>query len=393
MKSILFVDDEKAILNSIKREFFDTDYKLYFAESGAEALRILYENSDINMVISDFMMPQMNGYELLKKVKNLYPNIIRIILSGYTDNSSMIKSVSENIAQLYVNKPWDKEELMGIMDKLFDTSNKLNENDYKNIIENTENLPTIPSLFFQINKYIEDDKSNIDDLIHLINKDQTMAFKILKTINSAFYGIKTGSIKTAVLNLGLENLKIIVAAVEFFNINSTDFYMKLLWDHAYFTNIITTKLYEYIFKKKIPQQYSSAGLLHDIGKVIFLKLHNDQYVNILKCKDDFKDTDISALEKNLFNYTHEELGYYILNWWQLPSPIVETALKHSSPLSSSKVNREIVCIVHLANYYAWKLVHPNFMSAISDEIFTFLNIKEDECENIINHYRGDDYKL
>jgi len=393
MKSILFVDDERAILSSIKREFFDTDYSLYFAESGVEALKILHENIDINMVISDFMMPQMNGYELLKKVKHLYPDIIRIVLSGYTDNSSMIRCVSENIAQLYVNKPWDKEEFIDIINKLFDTSDKLNHETFKKLVENTDKLPTIPTLFFQINKLMEDDYSSIDDIINLINKDQTMAFNILRTINSAFYGIKTGSIKTAVLNLGLENLKSIIAAIELFNINSSDFYMKLLWEHSYFTNIITIKLYEYIFKKKLPQQYSSAGLLHDIGKVVLLKLFNLEYVAFLKIKDNNRDLDLLTYERNFFKYTHEELGSYILNWWQLPSPIVETALRHTKPLSSSKMYRDIVCIVHLADYYSWKLLHPNFMPTINEEVFSYLKIEKNECENIINNCNGGDYKL
>jgi len=62
-KSILFVDDEKAILNSIRREFFDSSYEIYIATSGKEALEILSENQ-INLIVSDMRMPEMDGYKI-----------------------------------------------------------------------------------------------------------------------------------------------------------------------------------------------------------------------------------------------------------------------------------------------------------------------------------------
>lgn len=83
-KSILFVDDEKAILNSIRREFFDSPYDVYIANGGREALDIL-EKNHIDLIVSDMRMPEMDGYELLKRVKLLYPEVTRLILSGFTD--------------------------------------------------------------------------------------------------------------------------------------------------------------------------------------------------------------------------------------------------------------------------------------------------------------------
>lgn len=393
VKSILFVDDERPILNSIKRELMDTDYKTYFADSARQALEILHENKNINMVISDFMMPITDGYELLKKVKSLYPDTIRIILSGYVHKSSMLKCINESIAHIYINKPWEKEDFIKIIDNLFDVCNTFNNKDFKQIVGNAQNLPTLPPLFFSINKLIANAESSIDDIVNLINKDQAMAFKVLKTINSAFYGIKTGSIKTAVLNLGLANLKSIIAAVELFDFNSNNFYKKLLWEHSYFTNIITIQLYENIYNKKVPEQYSSAGLLHDIGKVLFLKLFHNKYENLLKMRGTKKNVNLLTYEKNIVKYTHEELGSYMLNWWQFPQPIVETALKHSNPLESKKLYRDIVCMVNLADYYSWKILNPKYASNVSHEVYKYLNITNSQCENIINHCKEGDYKL
>jgi len=386
-KSILFVDDEKAILNSIKREIFDTNYKTYFAENGKEALKILYENDNINMVVSDLMMPEMDGYELLKNVKYLYPDLIRIVLSGYANKPLMLKCINKNIAKVYINKPWEKEDFINTINDIFDSYDRLNQNNIKDIIENTDKLPTIPMLFLQINKLIEDDNSSIEDIVNIINKDQSMAYKVLKTINSAFYGIKTGSIKTAILNLGLTNLKSILTALELFDFEGNNFYKKLLWEHSNLTNSIAIEFYEAIYKKEIPEQYSTAGLLHDIGKVIFFKLFNKKYENLFKIKDEDNKIDLLICEKNIFDCTHEELGSYVLNWWQLPHPIVETALRHSNPLSANKDYRDIVCIVHLADYYSWQVLYPKFMPNVNNEVYKYLNITKYKCQNIVNYYK------
>lgn len=390
-KSILFVDDDKPILNSIRRELFDTDFKLYFAQSGREALKILYENKNINMVVSDLMMPEMDGYELLIRVKYLYPDIIRIVLSGYAHKLMMFKCINNNIAKVYINKPWEANELVSIINDIFNTSDKLNESKLKDILENSDKIPTIPMIFVQINKLIENADSNIDDIADLIKKDQSVAYKVLKTINSAFYGIKTGSIKTAILNLGLVNLKSVIASVTLFELDNDNICKKLLWEHSNLTNKISTEIYENIYRSKIPEQYSTAGLLHDIGKVILLKLFNSKYENLLNMKLLNPSIDLLVCEKNIFDYNHEELGSYILNWWQFPHPIVETALRHSDPFAANKSYRDIVSIVHLADYYSWNLLLPKFKFQINDEIYKYLNITRSQCDSIISHYKEGDY--
>ena len=124
MKRILFVDDEPLILKSITRVFIETDYDLLTARGGKEALNLL-ENNEVNLVISDMRMPCMDGYELLSKVKMLYPNIIRIILSGYSDEKIVLNALEKNIAKIYIFKPWDNDRLLEIINELFHTKNAL----------------------------------------------------------------------------------------------------------------------------------------------------------------------------------------------------------------------------------------------------------------------------
>ena len=109
-KTILCVDDEPIVLSSLERLFRKDNYTIYTASNGNEALELLKENT-VDLIISDYRMPEMNGLELLKTVKNLYPSTIRVILSGYADFNNAVASINEGQIYRFCHKPWDNEEL------------------------------------------------------------------------------------------------------------------------------------------------------------------------------------------------------------------------------------------------------------------------------------------
>lgn len=379
-KSILFVDDEKAILKAVKREFFESDYLVHFALGGEEALEIL-KNNNIDLVLTDMKMPGMNGYELLKQIKSLYPSTIRIILSGYTDKNMVFECIQNNLAKIYLTKPWNKDELINIVDDIFKTKEILSNNNLLNIINSIENLPTLNTLLVKINKLIEDETSSIDDIVKLIDEDPCLSSKILRIINSGFYGLNTASIKTAILNLGLMNLKTLILATEVFDFKNTNSFNKdLLWKHSSLSNKITSQIHEKLIGKRIPEHYSTAGLLHNIGKMIFLKCFTRKYDKLFQTIEKNPNLSFCQLEKDTFGVTHEEVGAYLLQWWEIPNSVVEAALYHHKPLSSCSMNREIVSIVHVANYYSWKVLYPALCGELHNEVFYYLDIKKSDCE-------------
>ena len=117
---LLFVDDEKSILRSLQREFIDSPYEIYLAESGKEGLEVM-EKTSIDILISDYKMPGMDGMELLKIVKSLYPSVYRIILSGYIGQQAILRALTSGLATIYISKPWVTEELQDKMKHLFTT--------------------------------------------------------------------------------------------------------------------------------------------------------------------------------------------------------------------------------------------------------------------------------
>ncbi|MBN1904138.1 MAG: response regulator [Deltaproteobacteria bacterium] len=108
--SILLVDDEENILNALKRLLRKEGYRLVSATSGRDGITLLKSN-EIQLVICDQRMPDMNGIDFLAKVKDEYPNIIRVLLTGYTDIDSITESVNKGQIYKFFLKPWNDQNL------------------------------------------------------------------------------------------------------------------------------------------------------------------------------------------------------------------------------------------------------------------------------------------
>jgi response regulator RpfG family c-di-GMP phosphodiesterase len=108
--TILFVDDEENILHSLKRLLRKEGYRILTATSGADGLEILKEH-DVHLVVSDQRMPEMSGTEFLAKVKENYPEVMRIVLSGYTEVDSITESINKGHIYKFMLKPWNDQNL------------------------------------------------------------------------------------------------------------------------------------------------------------------------------------------------------------------------------------------------------------------------------------------
>ena len=108
--TVLFVDDEVNILHSLKRLLRKEAYRILTATSGADGLEILKEN-DIHLVVTDQRMPGLSGTEFLAKVKEKYPEVIRIVLSGYTEVDSITESINKGHIYKFMLKPWNDQNL------------------------------------------------------------------------------------------------------------------------------------------------------------------------------------------------------------------------------------------------------------------------------------------
>jgi response regulator RpfG family c-di-GMP phosphodiesterase len=108
--TILFVDDEANILSSLKRLFRPLGYTIFTAEGGAQGLEIM-ERETIDLVVSDMRMPEMNGAQFLEKVREKWPDTVRILLTGYAEIGATIDAINKGQIYRYVSKPWEDNDI------------------------------------------------------------------------------------------------------------------------------------------------------------------------------------------------------------------------------------------------------------------------------------------
>lgn len=126
---ILFVDDEENVLRSLKRLFMSEDYEVFTASSGPDGLAVL-KQTEIPVIVSDQRMPVMTGAEFLEKSRELSPDSVRVILTGYADIEAAIGAINRGGAYRYVSKPWNDSDLLLVVKDAFDKYRLVKENKY-----------------------------------------------------------------------------------------------------------------------------------------------------------------------------------------------------------------------------------------------------------------------
>ena len=130
--TLLIVDDEANILSALGRLFRRDGYRLLSASSGQDALALLAEN-EVGVILSDQRMPDMGGIQFLREARERWPDTVRIMLSGYTELSSVTDSVNQAAIYKFLTKPWDDETLREVVRKAFHLYQVTRENTRLNV--------------------------------------------------------------------------------------------------------------------------------------------------------------------------------------------------------------------------------------------------------------------
>ncbi len=190
--SILCVDDERSILRSIKRSFFDKEISTVLVSSGDDALEFLKKNK-VDLVISDYMMPGMSGFELLSEIKRKYPLVIRVMLSGYVEKDIVLKSLFDYTSVSFFSKPWDEDILKNRLWELYSLKKSVKNDRLWEIVNNGFPIPekNIDYSSSPLLKPVKDRKK----MEFFVMRNMILYLRLLHLTNSDY--IKAGEINVA----------------------------------------------------------------------------------------------------------------------------------------------------------------------------------------------------
>lgn len=361
-KTILFVDDERSVLSSIRRLLRREDWKLLFANSGLEALDLLQDHS-VDLVVSDMRMPEMDGADFLKKVRQLYPETVRIVLTGYAERAAVSRAFEEADIHEMICKPWDDDELKTIIRTSLQQSEDqdIESPGLHKLINDIDSLPTLPHVYLEVRAAIEQvEETSTEKVATAIEQDPAMVAKILQIANSAFFGQRRQieTVQRALFVLGIEMVENLVLSTYVFQILNSeeleDFNAADLWQHAMCCGTVGRVLAEEKgIDKETKEKVILAAILHDLGKLALAKYAAKRYAQVIELARQ-RQVLTSEVERELLHTDHAAVGGYLADWWNLPDAIVDAIRYHEEP-AMSQTDRQVTAFVHLANVMTHRL--------------------------------------
>lgn len=220
-------------------------------------------------------------------------------------------------------------------------------------IQNIKNLPTLPSIAIAVNKLLKDYDSPIDHLVALLEKDPSLVMKILRLVNSSFFGFKSKvkSVGHAVTLLGYNTVQNAVVAVSVMEALSVEkelngFEIDHFWEHA--INVAVLSKYIALNTKLTPPEDAfTAGLLHDIGKIVLVNFFPELFVRIMHKIDEENRTFYDA-EKFLDLPPHSLIGSILAQQWMLPDAMVDSIKYHHNGHKTESLPY-LTAVVHLSD--------------------------------------------
>lgn len=326
-------------------------WDMTFLSNGKDALAFLEVNA-VDVLVSDMRMPEMTGSELLTEVRRLYPDIVRIMLSGYAENEGILKSVGPS--HQFLAKPCEPELLIETIKLSLGLRAELASTGLRSFITGIQNIPTLPDIYREFMEEVGKPSASTASISAIIDRDVGLSATILKLTNSAYFSLPTRitSSRQAVQLLGLDTIRALVAIASLFetaNLNDDKLpFLRRFSNEALAIASIAKRIAscEELGEGKIDQCFC-AGLLSQLGHILILMQPAELFESYSEALR-VNPTKRLELERDLFGTTHAEVGAYLLSLWGFSHGIVGAVLHHHNPATMDEENFDTTTIVHIA---------------------------------------------
>ncbi len=336
--SILFVDDDVNLLRGLRRILHKhrEDRDITFMDSPLEALKLL-EEKGFDVVVSDMRMPELDGASLLSEVEKRHPGTVRVVLSGYTEEKSVLRTIAPT--HQYLAKPCNTEDIVSLLDRTLAAS--------------LHNLSTPSDLYFRLTAEMRNEASSMRTIADIIAEDVAMTAEVLRITSSAYFslGSRVHDVFHAVRLFGLETVRALVLSVGIFRqFAQPPEFAALVRDLDSYGLAAVGLARRFAREEGLSEaqrdQAFCAGMLSCIGTLVFFDAESMKSREVLFRAE--RGEDLTTVEKDIFDASQEELGGYLLGLWGFNNAVIEAVLYQSHPSDCVYADRSALTCVHLA---------------------------------------------
>jgi putative nucleotidyltransferase with HDIG domain len=332
VKKVLFVDDEPNVLEAIRRMLHPLcgQLKMDFASNGREALKLLSETA-YDVLVTDVVMPDIDGIELLTESIRQYPRVVRIVLSGNGDYQATLRSVT--LAHQYLAKPCDAATLRTTLENALTLRNILDDSSLTALMGRIVSLPSVPMVYLKLMDAVQSGEASAAAVGDIIAQDLGMSVKVLQWVNSPLFGSRRAiaSPKEAAIYLGVDTVRAMALTESVFaqydTGRSPGFSVEELRNHSLQVATLARDLARSrCLPPSVVDDVFLGGLMHDIGKLVLGCNFPGQYKEVVACFDSPEAA--RERELQLFGTTHAEVGGYLLWLWGISRKVTEIVVRH-----------------------------------------------------------------
>jgi putative nucleotidyltransferase with HDIG domain len=335
-RRILFVDDDPQLLSGLSKALrkYRDRWAMVFAGSGEAALAEV-RSAGFDVVVSDMRMPVMDGAALLGHIRDEDPSTIRMILSGFSDRTAIVRALP--VAHQFFNKPCDLAELAAAIDRACALRALFASEPMRAVTSRLGELPPAPVIYHELAAQLASAEVSVGEITSVIEGDAELRARVLQLASAPLFGgdRPMRSIGEAADHVGIEMVVGLALASYAFAIAGdqppADLAIAELQRHSLQVARAARRLST---SPEVAADAFIAGLVHDIGKIVIATAFPEAHAEIVR-RNTGPGEPPSAIERDVLGTSHAEIGAYLLGRWGLPLPVLDAIAHHNDDATTT----------------------------------------------------------
>ena len=348
-KSVAETDLLRARLRPLSMKF-----QLHFGSSGDD-IRRLADAEGCDGVIVSVGAEACPEIEFLKEIVVFRPGTFRLVRSA---ERSHLQSLSKDPFTHHVSPDPEPDTWENILDRCILMRTWMDTQELKTLVGKMKKLPSLPTVYTRVVDELNSPEASLAKVAEIVAEDPVVTAKMLQLVNSSFFGLHQPIISAsdAVMFLGADRVKGLILVARVFSQFDAKIIAALgldqLWNHSMKIGAYAQAIAKWeVRDAKTAGAAFTAGLLHDVGKLMLAGNLPEEYLKVLEVSRDER-IPISVAEQQAFGTTHAELGGVLMGLWGLPLELMQSVGWHHNPGHSGDLKFSVLTAVHAANAIA-----------------------------------------